>query len=463
MQTRREQVRAYRFVTRRIVSALLSGEPETTDLPMRRLGLATFGSALVAAIVMAGVGVYGLMNPGGGKPEANSIVIERETGARYVYVEDRLYPVLNYASARLILGVADPTVQTLSRSSLLGLDRGSPRGITNAPDSLPDKNNLLGVPWSVCSAPRSADAPTPATHLLIGSAPSGGRNLGDSGLLVTAEGTNTQYLLWGNRRLQVKNAATLSALGMASATSVVVGQALINATTAGPDLGGITVDQADSISSRDVNGHKVTIGTMYHDDRGQHYVMTVDGLVTVGPTMAALMLAVAVSDERIAASVAGAELSSKKVEPEGFPQAVPSLIQPGTKQVAACAIYQRTADTATPAIVLKLFDDTPAQLTSTLDASAQTSRGVRTVDYIDVAGGAGALVQGLSGSGATDSGSTRYLVTDQGIKYPLATQNGDGLTALGYGASTPQQVPLTFLTLIPSGPTLDIAAAKNTP
>ncbi|TML24664.1 MAG: type VII secretion protein EccB, partial [Actinobacteria bacterium] len=55
MQTRREQVRAYRFVTRRVVSALLSGEPETTDLPMRRLSIAIFGSAMLAIIVFAGI------------------------------------------------------------------------------------------------------------------------------------------------------------------------------------------------------------------------------------------------------------------------------------------------------------------------------------------------------------------------------------------------------------------------
>ena len=57
------RLQAYRFVTRRIVSALLSGEPETTERPMRRFGLAVFGSAMVAAIVFAGVGVVGFLFP----------------------------------------------------------------------------------------------------------------------------------------------------------------------------------------------------------------------------------------------------------------------------------------------------------------------------------------------------------------------------------------------------------------
>ena len=112
MQTRREQVRAYRFVTRRVVSALLSGEPETTDLPMRRLSIAIFGSAMLAIIVFAGIGAYALLKSGHGQPTDSALIIERETGARFVYLDDHLlYPVRNYASARLLLGKPDPPCQ----------------------------------------------------------------------------------------------------------------------------------------------------------------------------------------------------------------------------------------------------------------------------------------------------------------------------------------------------------------
>ena len=49
-----------------MVSALLSGDPENQDLPMRRLGMAIFGSAMLAVIIFAVVAVYGVYNPGGG-------------------------------------------------------------------------------------------------------------------------------------------------------------------------------------------------------------------------------------------------------------------------------------------------------------------------------------------------------------------------------------------------------------
>src|SRR4051812_28880045 len=103
MRTRRDQVQAYRFVTRRIVSALLSGEPETSELPMRRLGMAVFGSTMVALIVLGIVGAYGLFTSNRAPLETGTLVIERETGAKFVYREDgKLYPTLNYASARLL-------------------------------------------------------------------------------------------------------------------------------------------------------------------------------------------------------------------------------------------------------------------------------------------------------------------------------------------------------------------------
>src|SRR2546421_3307213 len=193
MQTRRGQLRRYRFVARRMVSALLSGEPETTERPMRQLALAMFGSFLVGAIVLAIVGVYGLLNPGGGTPADNSVVIERETGARYVYTRNTLFPVYNFASALLILGTADATVETMSRNSLRGLPRSRQTyGILGAPDSLPDPGALVSTPWTVCSAPRSADSPAPATRLLVGRQPPGGSGLGDSALLVVVDGTQNR-------------------------------------------------------------------------------------------------------------------------------------------------------------------------------------------------------------------------------------------------------------------------------
>src|SRR5262249_12061978 len=155
MQSRREQVQAYRFLTRRIVAGLLMGEPETNERPMRRFALALFGAGLIATVIFAGVGIYGLVRPGGGRPAEHSLILERGSGAKFLYLQGRLHPVLNWTSARLIAGQAAPDVKTMSQDSLRGIPRGRPVGIAGLPDELPDSSALLGLPWSVCSAPRS--------------------------------------------------------------------------------------------------------------------------------------------------------------------------------------------------------------------------------------------------------------------------------------------------------------------
>jgi len=51
MQSRRDQLQAYRFLTRRAQAALLTGEPDTLEAPMRRLTTLTISGLLVAALV----------------------------------------------------------------------------------------------------------------------------------------------------------------------------------------------------------------------------------------------------------------------------------------------------------------------------------------------------------------------------------------------------------------------------
>src|SRR5690606_16172138 len=153
--------------------------------------------------------------PGGGKPAENAIIVERETGATYLYLQGRLHPVLNFTSARLILGQADPAVASLSRASLRDLPRGRPVGIANAPETLPDPQALLGPPWSVCTAQRAPDSVELATHVRVGWEPPGGVALHDTAGMLVTDGTD-RYLIWRDHRLLVPDNTVLAALGWAA-------------------------------------------------------------------------------------------------------------------------------------------------------------------------------------------------------------------------------------------------------
>ena len=107
---------------------------------------------LVAAIGLGGFALYGLFAGGGSKwRDAGAVIVEKESGARFVYRDGRLHPVLNYASALLIVGADRSHTVLVSRRSIEGVPRGLPLGIADAPDSLPASGRLSTAPWTVCS------------------------------------------------------------------------------------------------------------------------------------------------------------------------------------------------------------------------------------------------------------------------------------------------------------------------
>jgi type VII secretion protein EccB len=460
MQMRRERHHAYRFLTRRIVSAMLSGEPETNELPMRRFGMAVVGSVLIAALAFAGVAVYGLLVPGGGKPAENVIIVERETGARYLYLQQQLHPVLNWTSALLILGQPTPTVQTMSRSSLRDIPRGRPVGIEGAPDSLPDKGSLLGLPWSVCSAPRSTTSVALATHVLVGSVPAGGTPLGaDEGVLVNSAGTNDRYLVWHDHRLRIPGNATVAALGWAGVRPAPVGLAFLNALPAGPDLAPIALPDEDQRANHFVDGVPTQVGQLFRAS-GHTYLMLREGLVPIGDVSVRLLVATGRPITETSAQEVGRVLVDGAIEPPGLPQTIPSIHGADDRFTMACAVYSGATEVDRP-VTVESFTQVPPQLSLPGQPTALRDGvdGVPVADDVALPGGHGALAATLTPAGAAAPGNL-YLITDQGLKYPIPRTAAAAVQAgLGYSGVTPVAVPGSVLALIPTGPALDPRAA----
>jgi type VII secretion protein EccB len=455
VQTRREQVRAYRFVNRRMVSALLSGDPESQDLPMRRLGMAIFGSAMVAVITFAVVAVYGVYSPGGGTLTDNSLVIERETGATYVYREGTLYPVANFASARLVLGEPTPKQQTVSQATLRGRPRGPMIGISGAPATLPPPAALVGLPWSVCGAPTINGGS--ATQLMVGQQINGGTQLGERSMLVSV--SSDRYLIWHHHRLQVRDNTMLAALQLSPSRAVPVSSVVLNAITAGPTLQPPAIDSSGASSGRVIDGRTATIGSVYRSG-AQYYVLLTDGFAFINEVTKSLLTATtAAPPPEIPASQIGAQLSQRKVEPDGWLTALPDLVDTPPASTVLCATY-RGGDDAKAQVTVEFFRQVPDGLPTSIPGGP-TQGGVRAADRVVVQGGHGALVRTLPVPGAGSAGTTVYLVTDEGIKYGLAPGDVNTQAVLGYDGVTPALVPADLLALVPTGPVLDATAAHN--
>lgn len=452
MATRHEQVQAHRFVTRRIVSALLSGEPETTERPLRRLGLSLFASLIMAAIVFAVVGIIGFLSPSGGKPADGDLVIMRETGARFAVVAGTLHPILNWSSALLFVGADKPTVKQMSRKSLGRLPVGDPIGIPGAPDPPPARASLLRPPWTLCNVAGIQGSDQPTTHLLVGRTPAGDALPADTPFLVTVAGGD-RYLLWQNRLNKISTQAALTALDLSGAPVIRVAPQFINGITRGPDLAAPAIAGLGRSSGRTIAGVQGVLGRVYRNSQS-FYVLTGDGLAPIGEVSARLLLASGGAPIEISAAEA-AQHATAPIEDEAFPRTVPRVTVGPTGLAMLCAVFSGDEGDGTLSSVYGLR---PAGAESLAIAPAEArvdADGIALVDRVLVPHGHGAVVRAQPAPGVKGAGVV-YVVTDLGVRYPVrSTDKVDALRALGYGGYTPVVVPAAVLTLIPSGPVLD--------
>lgn len=471
MWTQRDQVQAYQFLRRRLVSALVSADANHPVSPTKRVVLGVSLGLAVALLIAGAFGVVRLLRPTGPADwrAGGQVVVEKETGARFVLGKDgALHPVLNYASARLLAGGDGRKTAVVPAKKLAGTPRGRTVGIPGAPDSLPETGRLVAGPWTSCSR-TSADRPAdvePLSTVLLGRSPVGRQLAADSALPVRTV-TGEQFLLTGGHRHRMTDERAATALGYAAVPAVMVARSFLNTVPAGRDLGTITVPDAGSPGPT-VGRLETTIGQVLVssgvDSAGQYHVVRSDGLAVVTEVEASLVLGAEESADAYpdgnprpvpvpAADIAGAPRSA--AESAGYPQRRPAPVLPSSDRIAVCA-----TDFGTDGARIVLGDRLP------LDGGAKAipvaapgdTAQARTAAEAYVPGGAGALVIEQAAPG-TRSG-TVYLLTDTGYKYPLP--GADAVSSLGYRGAARHRVPATVLALFPTGPSLDPLAAQRT-
>ena len=82
MQTRRDQLHAYRFLTKRALAALVTGQPNAVEPPLRRLTVTTVSGLMIAVLVGAGFALFGFLKPSAGDSwqDGGTIIVENDTG-----------------------------------------------------------------------------------------------------------------------------------------------------------------------------------------------------------------------------------------------------------------------------------------------------------------------------------------------------------------------------------------------
>lgn len=459
MQTKRDLLQAHRLMTQRAGQALILGEPDQPEQPLRRLNVGTFSGVMVAVLVAAAFGISGLLMGGGSKglTDGGILLIEKETGSRYVWCQPQgapkkvLCPVANYSSAKLALGQQGGKQKSVSAKALSEFPRGPMIGIAGAPDTVPEAKRLVRGPWSVCVRETPGPDGRPRSVVsLVGGQKVGGQELSPTAGVVVSTGMDN-WLIWKNQRLKLApNALTM----MGSPQPVPVSPAFVNAMPAGPDfkapaipgfgsrttlLGGTRVGQVFKVTG-------VAGGT------DSWYVMMSDGVTRISAVQAGLIQSLPSygleRDKPLAPGDATSHQSSQQLAGD-LPETRPE-IAPYSADQALCVIYPDTSDGS---------QDARLTIGGAKDLPLPIQPSGSGVDNVVLPPGSAILAGVLTGR--VDAISTYVFVADNGRKYPL--KSPETAQALGYQISAEDNdsvpVPANLLAMLPEGPVLDPGTA----
>jgi type VII secretion protein EccB len=470
MQSRRDQVQAHLFVMGRITSGMLRADPDAPESPQGRTNRGTAAGIVVAVLLCAAAFVWGLISPGRSNTwrDSQSLIVDQDTGASYLYVDGRLRPVRNYASARLVGG---PKLKTrkVRTKSLDGAPHGQPVGITGAPDALPSAAELSRDPWAVCAGTGDTGSAAPVTTLAVGVSGIGDSPLtaGDGMLVIAPD--SAVYLVWQGSRLRIdQKGGAMSALGYAGRLPAPVSAAFLDALPAGPDLAAPAVPGMGAAGPV-LDGHATRVGQVFRvgviGSDPRYYQLRQNGLVEVSATVADMLLGdaqvrhLAYGGQRANAASLPPDMLNEHLAPAdqtassagAMPETPPRLVERGTGQDACVRVAPSDAG---PRVSVVLAN----RATLGLVAEAQAATACVPVERITTPPGGGTLVRALAADGGT-GGATIYLVTDTGTKYRVPTS--DDLAALGYSTGEAVALPSPLLAMVPTGPELSSAAAAS--
>lgn len=474
MQSKRDQVQAHSFIMGRLTSGMLLADPDAPESPLGRTTRGALIGVVIGVLVAAGSVVYGLIAPGGNDSwrSGQTLVVNRDTGARYLYIGDRLRPVRNYSSALLIGGNSLKTTDVRTKS-LSGTPVGAAVGITGAPDSVPAKGDLETGPWQVCSALSEVDGAAAAVTALVAGAPASGTAVGTGKALVVSGPDQQTYLVWQGSRLKLdKNSGAAVSLGYGSVAPRPVSAAFLDALVAGPDLATPVVpDQGTKGPS--LGGRAGTVGQVFQvrvpGSGTQYYLLRAEGLVPLTATATALVLgdpttrAKAYGGASPTAAVIGADVlkdhlvsgtAGQDPSVTGLPDSPPRTVGVPDGWTACARVQPGDSGTRVTTALVPAAALAPV----TQSASDGVAAACLRVDAVVVRPGHGALVRAL-GAGGTTVGNTTYLVGDDGVKYRVTSKAA--LEALGYAGAAIPALPSPLLSMLPSGPDLSPEAASG--
>ncbi|MFF5448305.1 type VII secretion protein EccB [Streptomyces sp. NPDC012888] len=523
MASRRDELNAYTFAKRRTVAAFLqpsaTGTEEGAPKPLR----AVVPGLVVGALVLAGFGAWGMFDPKAPKDwdkPGTKVIVGKDSTTRYVVLntggQPRLHPVLNLASARLLL---DPGKFDVIQVDDKVLDSGKPPrgpiiGIPYAPDRLPSAKEA-GTPkrWAVCQQPGGNGKGVQTATFVLAEREAGlmdgpgkladgqvmyvrARTAGPNNTEVTTrwlvDATGTKYRFPEN----TPEAVTLTNALVGSGTPQLVTQEWLDTLATGEELG---FPKLEARAGTDANvpglvtaDNKVGMVLLARTGSGpQHYVV-LPGKVSRVSSFVAWLLINAPATNALDMHGKAREVDLQSLRPDGS-QFYEKKRWPRTQsgQVNGRTGAAQTQGAEARDTVCNVLRSVDGQGRATLSTWAGTSFPVDisasgTSSYVTP--GSGLLYTQFQGRQAKGGGGL-FLVTDTGLRYAVQT-NGDSdaeqsqigaapsaspgaggeegppeasfaQARLGYKDITPALVPIAWSEFLSKGPRLDTNAARQ--
>lgn len=459
----RHQISGWRFLIRRISNAVALRDTRMLTEPLRRQGRALVVGVALGVVLCVGAFVMSLLRPAGISGN-ETILADRSSNELYVRVDNTLHPVLNLASARLIVGSpAEPKVVKSEEIDKFPL--GNQLGIPNVPSRMV-QNPARDSRWLVCDA---VGGPHAGVTVIAGDPVAGpGRAavMSDTAaVLASSDGGESTWLIWGGKRSEIdlNNAAVASAVGINvdTPTPRSIDRALLNLIPESPPLVVPFVPNAGDPPrfpwpNREQQAPVVGSVVVDRDENMQlrYYVVAPEGIQPVSGVVAAILRANdsygLVEPPELTPDQINKAPKSDVVAVDAYPANALQVIDPSTEPVT-CAQWVKLAGAPTSSLTLLAGQSLPVPADAELLAPP-AAPGTKVL----LPKGSGYLVQVTGQQATSTTKESVFWVSDRGVRYGLESVENEPATpaeSLGMTAD-PLPIPWAVLSLFAAGPTL---------
>lgn len=443
MQTQRDHVHAHQFMMGRLSSALVQGDPTSAEIPGHRALTGLLFGILVAVLGIGGVAVYGWIVPGGSTAytKPGTMLVEKETGNRYVYVAGAVHPVANVTTASLLLGGA-VTVKLISRNSLKDVPHGGELGNIRWPQSVAASTPVAG-PWMVCLPGSRVEEPSPTALGLNLNPGASWEALATDRFTIVRNPEGKVYLINQGHKFAVGDDSVLAALGAGDASAVLAPQLWLDWLPSGKPLEAAEIPGAGD-QGPSIGGESYPVGQLF-EQKSQLFVLLEDGLAPIGATD--FLLAAAKSDTppvRLeAADVAAAPKSGDK----SLAKRLPDFTTMHWQDAGDAVLCQRQAPK----------DENTFQTMVVYTSATQSGVDSKGKAHVVAQPGTGMTVVAVPHAKTARPQLT--FISEAGIAYPVADQKAQ--SALGLDRAPAPPFPRSLLLTLEPGPSLSREAVTG--